>query len=131
MKMLSEAISHCQEVVDTCEDPACAEDHRQLLDWLLELQHFRGIESAVGKAIENAIRIELTDYNPQLTWDELFSLELIGRPVWSEEKRAWFLVADSALDNRSWVDLADACGKITRLGPQDLRQVRLYRKEKK
>ena len=71
------------------------------------------------------------DLEHPLTWDDLCRLDMIGEPVWSEEKRAWFLVADSALDNRSWVDLADACGKITRLGPHDLKQVRLYRKEKK
>lgn len=67
----------------------------------------------------------------ELTWSELMAVSLIGKPVWSEGKHRWYLVADSALDNRSWLDLVDACGKITRLGPHDLKQVRLYRKEKK
>lgn len=42
---LEEAIIHAEEVVDRCEvtdgDRACAEEHRQLADWLRELQETR------------------------------------------------------------------------------------------
>ena len=60
-----------------------------------------------------------------LTWDELMRPAMIGEPVWSEGKHRWYLVADSALDNRSWVDLTDACGKITRIIEHDLRVYKL------
>ena len=89
------------------------------------------LENATAKHMQALKELQIGMKNDPLTWEELFSLGLIGRPVWSEEKHAWFLIADSALDNRSWVDLADACGKITRLGPHDLKQVRLYKREKK
>ena len=89
------------------------------------------LEDATAKHMQALKELQIGMKNDPLSWEELFSLEMIGRPVWSEEKRAWFLIADSALDNRSWVDLADACGKITRLGPHDLMQVRLYKREKK
>jgi len=42
---LEEAIIHAEEVVDRCEvtdgDRACAEAHRQLAEWLRELQETR------------------------------------------------------------------------------------------
>lgn len=75
--------------------------------------------------------LEIGTLNPPLTWDELFCLEMIGRPVWSEEKREWMLLIDSALDNRSWVDLVDSSGKIIRIGPHDLEKYQLYKREKK
>lgn len=40
---LKEAISHCQEVVDTCNNDGCALDHKQLIMWLQELQCLRKV----------------------------------------------------------------------------------------
>ena len=60
-----------------------------------------------------------------LTWDDLMRPGMIGEPVWSEWKRRWFLIADSALDNRSWLDLVDACGKVTRIIEHDLKVYKL------
>lgn len=69
--------------------------------------------------------------NELLTWDELFRLKMIGKPVWSAKKREWMLIIDSALDNRSWIDLVDASGKQFRMEPHDLEKYQLYRKERK
>ena len=45
MMTLEEAIIHAEEVVDRCEvtdgDRACAEEHRQLAEWLKELAERR------------------------------------------------------------------------------------------
>lgn len=48
---LEEAIIHAEEVVDRCEvtdgDRACAEEHRQLAEWLRELQERRKADSEI------------------------------------------------------------------------------------
>jgi len=41
MMTLDEAIEHCQE--KSCGDSVCAKEHKQLSEWLKELQHYRGI----------------------------------------------------------------------------------------
>lgn len=38
---LDEAIKHCQE--KSCGESACAKEHKQLSEWLKELQYYRGI----------------------------------------------------------------------------------------
>jgi len=38
---LKEAIKHCDEVANTCNNDACALEHLQLKKWLEELQMFR------------------------------------------------------------------------------------------
>lgn len=35
---LQEAIYHCQDVADSCDNLKCAEEHRQLANWLIELR---------------------------------------------------------------------------------------------
>ena len=64
-----------------------------------------------------------------LTWDELHSLAMIGAPVWSREKRCWYLITDSALDNRSWVDMIDAWGGRFRIVEHGLREYQLVQKK--
>ena len=58
---LEEAIIHAEEVVDRCEvtdgDRACAEEHRQLAEWLKEL-----------KAVKNLIRQHDEDSMPEDFW---------------------------------------------------------------
>ena len=44
---LSEAIKHCEEKIDCTQ---CGEEHRQLAEWLKELQHYKNIE-AQGRLI--------------------------------------------------------------------------------
>lgn len=41
---LEEAIKHCDEVIEkeqSCSRFACAEEHRQLKEWLQELKRYR------------------------------------------------------------------------------------------
>lgn len=38
---LDEAIKHCNEVAESCNDLGCALDHKQLATWLEELKRFK------------------------------------------------------------------------------------------
>lgn len=38
---LEEAIRHCCEVSDSCSNHGCADDHKQLAEWLTELAFYR------------------------------------------------------------------------------------------
>ena len=40
---LREAISHCQDVIDTCNNDECALEHKLLMMWLQELQCLRKV----------------------------------------------------------------------------------------
>ena len=44
---LDEAIRHCEEKTDCTQ---CGEEHRQLAEWLKELQHYKNLE-AQGRLI--------------------------------------------------------------------------------
>lgn len=67
------------------------------------------------------------DMSIPLSMGELVKPMMIGEPVFNSNTRAWMLVADSALDNSSWVDLVDHAGKIVRFGPHDVVKYPLYR----
>lgn len=88
-------------------------------------------KAARDKHIAALKEMEIGLLNEPLSWDELFSLDMVGKPVWSAAKRSWMLIIDSALDNRSWVDLVDSSGKQVRIEPHGLKQYQLYRREKK
>lgn len=70
---IDEAIEHCEEIAQDCElgekPTVCADEHRQLAEWLRELKEYK------TKNQEN---------NEPLTWEELKKLK--GKPVWVEEK---------------------------------------------
>lgn len=38
---LREAITHAEDVANTCSDKKCGQQHRQLAKWLKELQAYR------------------------------------------------------------------------------------------
>ena len=38
---LQEAIKHCDEVINSCNNKGCQLDHKQLKEWLLELQNYK------------------------------------------------------------------------------------------
>ena len=38
---LDEAIKHCKEVADTCENKECSIEHEQLAEWLKELKTYK------------------------------------------------------------------------------------------
>ena len=40
---LQEAINHCQEIIDSCNNTECALEHKQLIMWLKELQCLRKV----------------------------------------------------------------------------------------
>jgi len=67
------------------------------------------------------------DMSIPLSMDELVKPGMIGEPVFNSNTRKWMLVADSALDNSSWVDLVDHAGKIVRFGPHEVVKYPLYR----
>ena len=64
-----------------------------------------------------------------MTWTDLMLTGLIGNPLFESDRRRWYLVADSALDNDSWLDLVDDCGKIHRLEPLDIKRWHLHRRK--
>ena len=41
---LEEAINHCKEVAEKCTNKECALDHKQLHEWLVELQRHREVK---------------------------------------------------------------------------------------
>jgi len=41
MMNLQEAINHANEVAETCDNKECANEHKQLADWLTELSEFK------------------------------------------------------------------------------------------
>lgn len=38
---IDEAIKHCQEVSNSCDNLACSFEHTQLENWLIELKYYR------------------------------------------------------------------------------------------
>lgn len=40
---LDEAIQHCHEVAESCENKECALNHEQLANWLEELKCFKNV----------------------------------------------------------------------------------------
>ena len=40
---LEEAIQHCKEVAENCDNEQCAADHKQLARWLQELKELKKI----------------------------------------------------------------------------------------
>lgn len=38
---IDDAIKHCKEVIATCNNKNCSEDHQQLLEWLTELKSLK------------------------------------------------------------------------------------------
>ena len=40
---LDEAIDHCEEVAQECENAECGMEHEQLAEWLKELRAFREV----------------------------------------------------------------------------------------
>ena len=55
---LGEAIKHCKEKINCTQ---CGEEHRQLAEWLKELQHYKNIESQ-GRLVELPCKIGDTVY---------------------------------------------------------------------
>ena len=44
---LDEAILHCEEVSKNCLNKKCAEDHKQLQEWLIELKERRDADGSL------------------------------------------------------------------------------------
>ncbi len=38
---LDEAIKHCRDIVESCDNQECSVEHYQLMHWLIELKEFR------------------------------------------------------------------------------------------
>ena len=54
---IDEAIRHCLNVAETCTVKACAEEHRQLAEWLMELKRARVLLKATHELLmkQNAV----------------------------------------------------------------------------
>ena len=74
---LDEAIKHCNEVAErlegkngyaytdaTCEE--CAKEHRQLAEWLKELQRYRKVRTILSQN-----RIATDRYGEVVLWDDI------------------------------------------------------------
>ena len=48
---LDEAIQHCHEVAESCENKECALNHEQLANWLEELKCFKSVMADRGNSI--------------------------------------------------------------------------------
>lgn len=55
---LVEAIAHADDVANTCEDSKCAEEHRQLARWLVELVMVKEENTRLHSYIERMRRKE-------------------------------------------------------------------------
>ena len=44
---LNDAIIHCEEVSKTCSNKQCAEEHKQLANWLKELKERRDADGSL------------------------------------------------------------------------------------
>lgn len=73
---LQEAIKHCQEIIDSCNNTECALEHKQLIMWLKELQclrkvvdkkYLKGIEVLKGAYGEDFDRHFLIEVRRDLT----------------------------------------------------------------
>lgn len=52
---IDEAILHCQDVVNKCNDLGCSIDHRQLMSWLIELKYYRNTYGDIDKLYPSII----------------------------------------------------------------------------
>ena len=60
---LDEAIEHCNEVAEKCENKECSLDHKQLANWLEELKWFKKLASSkVDEAYLSEIAPIHTDF---------------------------------------------------------------------
>lgn len=81
MMTLEEAIRHCKETADRCQDE-CGEEHRQLAEWLQELQDRRDAEPGhlTDEDLET-IRIHLSAFKEEMgnqgRWEEAKEYERI------------------------------------------------------
>lgn len=48
---LDEAIQHCHEVAESCENKECALNHEQLANWLEELKCFKSVMAGRDNSI--------------------------------------------------------------------------------
>ena len=48
---LDEAIQHCHEVAESCENKGCALNHEQLANWLEELKFFKSVMTGRDNSI--------------------------------------------------------------------------------
>ena len=46
---LDEAIKHCNDVINSCDNKGCKLDHKQLKNWLLELKNLRKLKENYEK----------------------------------------------------------------------------------
>ena len=73
---LSEAITHCEEKIDCTQ---CGKEHRQLAEWLKELQKYKDLEEQ-GRLIELPCKIGDTVYGHFQCYDgkEIRECKVIG-----------------------------------------------------
>ena len=109
----------------------------QTIDQVIESMGLTAAVNAVYRAQHEDALHYLRLYRAEhrkdpLSWSDLMLSGLIGKPVWDAEKRRWYLIVDSALDNDAWCDLVDDCGKIHHLTELDFRRGgwRLFREKR-
>jgi hypothetical protein len=72
---LDEAIKHCEEVAEKlCICDECAEEHRQLAEWLEELKTYREFADWLAKAVLEEDWEESADFNAEVICRKLTKL---------------------------------------------------------
>ena len=66
---LEEAIKHCEEKAGC--NTECANEHRQLAEWLKELQVLKSFSSNLDEAAEK-LASDIAPTHPDIGWDECF-----------------------------------------------------------
>lgn len=78
---------------DGCEYHAIPAMQR---DALFYLRYYLDIKKSVNHAVMENLKIEFTDYNPALSWEELH--KMVGKPIWieSENGNRWGIIESFA-----------------------------------
>ena len=72
---LDEAIQHCHEVAESCENKGCALNHEQLANWLEELKWFKSIASS---EVDEVRLTELAEKHTAFINPEAIQIKVIG-----------------------------------------------------
>lgn len=72
---LTEAIEHCSAVTEKCNNKQCALDHRQLMEWLIELKYYRKRYGEIEKLHPSIILTKSNLNKEKIRIDEITRIE--------------------------------------------------------
>ena len=80
---LSEAITHCEEKIDCTQ---CGKEHRQLAEWLKELQKYKDLEEQ-GRLIELPCKISDTVYGIRRYQDRIVKAGTVSEMYFNQNMK--------------------------------------------